>query len=236
MNIHPVIKIVNFLIVALLLARAQFLHLAAFLLGIALAYRYCSVSYKKVLSMLRRLRWFFVSIVILYFWYTPGDPLLDQTALAGWLPTIQGMAEGMTRITALILLVAAVQLLLQTTSRDQLTAAIFTLAWPLRWFGLQRDRLAVRIVLILDAMGRVQELVVDSRNTVAGGLKRKGSLSRIGHTTANLFQNVIDSAEKESCEVVQLEQIQRPPPIQWMIPVAIAASYSLVGFAAALLY
>jgi len=235
MTIHPVIKIVNFMIVALLLARAQFLHLAAFLLGIALAYRFCSVSYTIVLHMLRRLRWFFVSIVVLYFWYTPGDPLVDQATLAAWLPTAQGMAEGMMRISALILLVAAVQLLLQTTSRDQMTAAIFTLAWPLRWFGLQRDRLAVRIVLILDAMSRVQELVVDSRNSV-GGLKRKGSLSRIGHTTANLFQNVIDSAEQEPCEVVQVEQVRRPPLIQWMIPALIAASYSLLGSAAAFLY
>ncbi|HWQ94703.1 MAG TPA: hypothetical protein VN418_04275 [Gammaproteobacteria bacterium] len=57
-----------------------------------------------VWPLLRRARWLFLSLVILYFWFPPGRAVLPYYGM----PTVEDIEDGVFRIAALILLTLAV--------------------------------------------------------------------------------------------------------------------------------
>lgn len=145
--------------------------------------------------MLSRMRWLFLSLLIIYFWFTPGQPLLFSHG-----PTREGIEAGLLRISSLIILVGSVSLLLQTTARAQLIAAILWLALPLRWIGIKADRLAVRIVLTLETVVKAQHLMSQCVSTE----ERLSPIASIGNVASSLFQGIIARAEQTSCQTIEI--------------------------------
>ncbi|GEM_PF-513610 len=215
-RMHPVIKVVSFLIVALFLTRAQLHGIAVGLLMVLFFWLWGSrFELSPLWRMLRRMRWLFISILITYLWFTPGTPLLPF--LESFSPTREGVVDGGLRVAALMLIVAQVGVLLQTTSREELVTAIRWLAAPLRLFGFDRDRLALRLVLILESVEEIQLLLSLKMAEFSNGEKK--GVSRIAHAVAELFRAVVDRAETTPLRSVRLVDRERPPPYQWVFPV-----------------
>lgn len=101
----------------------------------------------QFLSILRRSRWLLLTMLILFSWLTPGTWIAGMPGVSK-----EGLllaAENMARLTIAI---ASVAILLKVLEPSALVAGLRTLLGPLSLLGNFRDRLAVRLVLTLDAV------------------------------------------------------------------------------------
>jgi len=230
---HPVIKIILFLIYAAAVAfGGATILLAGAVLVLALYLPGPRERLLLAVRMLRRMRWFFLSIALVYILFTPGRLLFSAWP---WGPTVEGLAGGGQRIASLVLIVFAVNLLLRTTLRPALISAILWCLMPLAWVGLPRERLAVRIALTLDAVDSVQviyrhrprddEPPADIRPT-----SLKARLWRIGATAQRLVVAVIEQAESAPAEAIEVPKPSNPPLGQWLYPLLLAALFAVINW------
>ena len=171
--------------------------------------------------MTLRLRWLLLAILMVYGWWTPGNDLLPL--MGAWSPSSEGIITGLLRIFSLLLIVAAVHLLLQLTSRSELLPAIMQAIRPVTTEAA-RARLAVRILLTLEAVTKVQPLVSEA-------LKQRPlkdyRLETLGLAARALYQSVLDRAEQSAGEVIDVPTPGMPPFWQWLIPVGLSAAVYL---------
>ncbi len=226
--IDPVIKIVSFLVFATAVTFGGALQqaLGAFLLLFShLGLPRSTLT--PALRMLRRMRWFFLSIAVVYLLFTPGRLLFTDWV---WGPTYEGIAEGAQRLTALVLLVLAVNLLLRTTERRDLISAILWCLWPLAWVGLPRERLAVRIALTLEAVEGVQVIYRQREVPKGGQVGLRARLASITRTAGRLLEEVLLMAETAPLQTLEVPRPRTPSPAQWLLPVLLAALFSAAGW------
>ena len=145
MKLHPAAQILTWcLLVAIMqfLAPEILLIAAGFVLLIALL-----LSPRKLMQLLRRTRWIMLSILLIYAYSTPGQPLLD--ALGMFSPSREGLSDGVLQLVRLLSALAGLAILLDRLHRQQLIAGLYTLFAPLRLIGVSRERVAVRLALTL---------------------------------------------------------------------------------------
>jgi len=152
---HAVIKIVCFLVFATAMVMGAKLVLLAGFILVASLYLFELVQgmptqLHNALKMLKRLRWLFLSILVVYLFFTPGILLLPDVL---WGPTQEGLIQGLVRIVVLVLIVAAVNVLIGSTGQAEFLSAVSWCLQPLSWLGLSHERLAVRISLTLATVG-----------------------------------------------------------------------------------
>jgi energy-coupling factor transport system permease protein len=168
--------------------------------------------------MVLRLRWLLLAILLVYGWWTPGTSLLPAIGL--WSPTTEGLVVGLFRILSLVLIVAAVHLLLQVTARSELLPAIMQLIRPVTTQA-GRERLAVRILLSVEAVTRVQSLVSD---TLKEHPLYNRKLSTLGVAAQVLYKAVLDRAAQTGEDIIDVIELQSPPLWQWLIPLALCTA------------
>ncbi|HEY0666299.1 MAG TPA: CbiQ family ECF transporter T component [Gallionella sp.] len=105
------------------------------------------LSRHKLVLLLRRTRWVMLSLLLIYAYSTPGHALLDGLGMLS--PTHEGITDGMLQLMRLLASLAALAMLLERLHRDQLISGLYALFTPLRWLGVSRERLAVRLALTL---------------------------------------------------------------------------------------
>lgn len=224
---HPVLRIVCFIVLSLFLALGDVGQLV--IAAIVVVMLYLTTEREKSLVglwlMLRRMRWFFLSIFLIYAWFTPGEPLISSMNTP-WLPTVSGVLEGGERLMALVLIIAAVHWLLLVTKRDQLISALYWLVAPVQLFGFSRQRFAVRLALTLNRVVDVQELV---SNSVQQAGVNKGNIKTYAAVTATIVEEVIHRAERSPCEHIEIDVSDRPALWQWGLPLFLIAAMLLVG-------
>lgn len=228
-RVHPVLRIVCFVILALFLAlgNAHQLLLSALLVSLLFAAAGMA-SFSGLGKTLWRMRWFLLSIVVIYAWMTPGAPLFEAGRYADWLPSVPGLLAGGQRLLALVLIVAAVHWLLFVTPQPRLVSALYWLAWPLGLLGISRRRLAVRVALTLERVVEVQALV--GRQVSRASLGR-GDIRGYAALSAALVQEVVTRAEQAPCVAVEITLGERPPWWQWLWPVSLAGVLLAAGAA-----
>jgi energy-coupling factor transporter transmembrane protein EcfT len=142
---HPAAQILTW---CLLVAILQFLALeilliaAGFVLLIALL-----LSAHKLMQLLRRTRWIMLSLLLIYAYTTPGQPLLD--GLGMFSPSREGLSDGVLQLIRLLSALAGLAILLDRLHRQHLIAGLYILFAPLRLIGVSRERVAVRLALTL---------------------------------------------------------------------------------------
>jgi energy-coupling factor transport system permease protein len=222
-EIHPLVRVVTVLlfIAGISLARPVFIVTGMILL--AGAYLYCGFpALGRLMSMLNRLRWLMLAILLVCGWWTPGVPVFPGHELLS--PTIEGMQLGIGRLLVLTTIVAAVHLLLQRTGREQLLAALMQLFAPVS-SRQGRERIAVRIVLSLEAVTRIQPLLQDA---VSGHSIMGSGLSGLGNAAADIYGSILDTADRIECDPITVVEAPRPPPWQWLIPLVLVAGIILL--------
>ncbi|MDH3561482.1 MAG: energy-coupling factor transporter transmembrane protein EcfT [Gammaproteobacteria bacterium] len=222
--LHPLVRIAGLLVFIAGMALAQPLVLMGGTFGLLLAYAMAGFPAPGgLLSMVVRLRWLLVAILLVYGWWTPGELLWP--ALGAVSPTLQGLGYGLARIFALLCIVSAVHFLLQVTERGQLVSALMQLGAP--FLGpLARERFAVRVLLTLEAVVPVQAIVSDAlqqKNQQQRGLSRL-----VFHANA-VYSSVLAQADKSAGAVIDVAEPDAPPAVQWLFPLLLAV---LIGFLA----
>lgn len=142
---HPAAQILTW---CLLVATMQGLALEAALIA-AGSMLLCAFAFSghKLWQLLRRTRWIILTLLLIYAYSTPGQPLLDALGVGS--PSREGVADGVSQLARLLAALAGLAILLDRLHRQQLIAGLYTLFAPLQWLGLSRERLAVRLALTL---------------------------------------------------------------------------------------
>lgn len=154
---HPLVKILCFLMLLLLISTAgSTLLFCGLVLAVIVSY------YLKIDAfphMVRRMRWLFLSIFIIYAFGTPGE-LLPQFPVS-FAPTFEGINLGWLQVEKLLLALAALALLVTRTSKEHLMLGLYMLLSPLKLAGLNVERFAARLMLTLNY---VEELAAEDKS------------------------------------------------------------------------
>ena len=192
--------------------------LIAGVLLLALLYLFLGTSSLKAsLLMLKRLRWLFMAILIIYGWWSPGERLWP--AAGNWSPTLVGLQFGLLRVLILMTIVAAVQLLILNTRREILLPAIMQLIYPITTRAL-RERFAVRTLLAIEYVPRVQTMAADIHAQQSDTTHRLG---RLANSSRQLYQNVLQQAELAGNDSIEISELTAPVWWQWLLPATMIA-------------
>ncbi|HET9679241.1 MAG TPA: hypothetical protein VFP95_01625, partial [Gammaproteobacteria bacterium] len=157
-----------------------------------------------------------------YLGFTPGAPIIDGI---NWLPTQAGVQLAVQRCTVLIFMVFAVYLLLQSTPRLQLAAALTQLMKVLRPLGLKPDRFARRLAAALDAVPGMQAMVSNARRDNNKRQSRRDML-----TTAAGLINAVEIAAQHEAVMPELPELPRLPVWQLLLPMGLLVIGSVALF------
>ena len=142
---HPAVLI---LLWACLVITIQSLQVTELLLAglplLAVAY---TLSATRLITLLRRTRWIMLSLLLIYAYATLGVAV--WAALAQFSPTHEGLINGLLQLCRLAFTLASLAILLSLLAQQQLICGLYVLTYPLRYVGLPRERLAVRLALTL---------------------------------------------------------------------------------------
>ncbi len=105
------------------------------------------LSATRLLALLRRTFWIMLSLLLIYGYTTPGAAVWP--VLAQFSPTHEGLTDGLLQMSRLAFMLAGLSLLLRLLPQPQLICGLYTLGYSLRYAGLSRERVAVRLALTL---------------------------------------------------------------------------------------
>lgn len=150
---QPAAQILSLALLTLLLSRAQLSGLI-FASGPLMWLMFTYTDHvTAIFRLISRLRWFFLSILILYAWFTPathqGEGLFSE---------YPGLLLGIERVLALVIIVSYAGMMLLLSSRDDIITGIYVLLAPLKRVGLEPERLAVRLGLVLAYVPRFEQM------------------------------------------------------------------------------
>lgn len=142
---HPAVLILLWvcLVITIQALQATKLVLAGLPL-LAVAY---ALSATCLIILLRCTRWIMLSLLLIYAYATPC--VAEWASLAQFSPTHKGLTNGLLQLCRLAFTLASLAILLNLLPRQQLISGLYVLTYPLRYFGLSRERLAVRLALTL---------------------------------------------------------------------------------------
>jgi hypothetical protein len=115
------------------------------------------------IDYVRRARWLLLTLWLILAYNTPGDAFHD----IAWAPTYQGMAEANLQAVRLIVMLGCLAWLFSRLGRDGLVSAMWGVAKPLQRFGLDAQRVVVRLSLVLANL-QVPQQKGDWRKMLAG--------------------------------------------------------------------
>ena len=205
----PVIRILTFLVVAAGAASGRTAAVFAAAALVAAGLIAARPAPRPVLRPLLRLKWVALALAIFYAWGSPGHLLLPT--LGGWSPTVEGLTEAAIRLTGLASVAVGAGLLMETTATASLVAAIAWLATPLQGLGLERDRLALRLVLVMEWATALRQRPLPTV-TATGRVARAAELA-IAH-----LRETLAWAETGPATPWTLPATDWPPLRQWGWP------------------
>lgn len=165
---HPAVQILIWVLLALMVQHLQPIVLMAFtVILFSLALALCS---KQILGLVRRTRWILISLLLIYAYTTPGTALWFRLGIVS--PTREGLLDGSLQLGRLLSVLSGLAILLELLPQPQLVSGLYSLAYPLRWFGLSRERLAVRLALTLEyAESAMRDTASDWRSTIRDAMQ-----------------------------------------------------------------
>jgi len=219
---HPVIRFISLILFCLFISGSSVPMLITGFSLVCAFYVMTSIKYwfdAKI--FLTRMRWFFLSIIIMYFWFTPGDTLFGIQS--EWVPTLSGIELGLTRVFSLVTIILAVNLFLKTTAKTDMMSALIWLSSPLRLVGgfqsvnFQllnfQQRFAVRMILTMEAVTQVQALC---HSLSQEQKKTRNPFVKITTVVTQVYQQVVSKAQSVPCENIELPALTSPPLYQWV--------------------
>lgn len=214
---HPVIRISIFLIFTFFIIQVKpvQLLLAGFILfsaSLFLDKKYVTMMW----TMVWRLKWFYISIFVLFSLFTPNDITITSTASAYILGNVNsGYYFSLIKITALILIVMSVIVLVVSIPRHELIASLILLSKPLTVIGFPSERFAVRLYLIIDFVETLPSVVSFGSQESPAKMNFKSKIKHIVSSLHLVVNEVYNLAENSECKKIQYDKINLPHIYQW---------------------
>jgi energy-coupling factor transport system permease protein len=226
---HPVIRVFSVIVALVFLATPVWdvvLFVLIFSLGL-LVFRGRQLL-RSSLKMLWRLKWLYLSIFIVYGWFTPGEAVVTLELIsASYLPTVDGLQAGALRVAVLIAIVSMVSSLLQTIEKEKLVSAIIWLTLPLKTIGLDTRRFALLLVLTLDKV-LVSETTM--RECLQDNKQQTGLMSTASTVIVRAVVKVEKVAGQGQAVEISLDEVTSPPLWQWFLPLMLAIVLYILSY------
>jgi hypothetical protein len=209
--LHPIIQLACFIILLIGLTVATPMII---IIGLPLFFWLVNLygNLATALTLLKRLRWLLLSLLILNLWF--------HSAEFTWIPSLAGIDLALLRVAILIILVLAAHLLVTVTSTANLIAAIQWWLQPLTWLGLATDRLAIRLILVIDTIQMVQQFYTTP--TTNSDTNSNSIIDHISNQATQLFLQVFQHAESAPLRTLAIPILLPPPLWQWSYPLLLA--------------
>jgi energy-coupling factor transport system permease protein len=182
-------RILSLALLTLIVNNQGWSGLLLFLLPLSALYIKFPQHGRQILLLARKLRWFFLSIVILYFWFYPGIDLLPL--LGRFSPSVEGVNQAALRISSLLLVISYSGFLLLLTPRDDLVSGIQILLSPLRFVGIDSHRIALRLGLVLSIVPQMSQ-----QQHLSGEKKNINSVTAVIDRAAEMIKSASEQANK----------------------------------------
>lgn len=147
------------MLLAALLPIASLKALAALLVCLLVLIARSDLPVQAWIRGLFRLKWLFISIVILYCWYTPG-PSPSSPSIFPFpinMPSYLGIEISLQRSAVLAVLFGAVMLCLNPMKPEQVVVGLRWLLTPLALLGLPVDLFCSRLAGTLNSVSSLQD-------------------------------------------------------------------------------
>ena len=212
--VNSAARLLTLVLLTLLLNKQAWSGLFLFIIPLVyLFYKYPAPAMKAV-SLARRLRWFYLSIIVLYFWFYPGIELFPW--MGRFSPVLEGMNVAGLRVTSLLIIISYSVLFISLTPRGEIISAIQFFLGPLNYLGINSDRFSLRLGLVLSMVTEMTE----TQNRVVHKEKSE-SLSEILDRAA-VMVNQADNLEFENpVREVMATEMQRPRLLDIIIPLSL---------------
>lgn len=159
--LHPAVFVTAGFIFVLALQNLEGNALFLGVLGAgAMAVRF---ALRKWWAVLRRMRFVFLALLILFAWQTPGTLLFP--ALGAFSPTLDGAILALDPALRLVGATAVVATLLTSIAIDDWVSSLYVLTRPFTPLGISPERFAVRLRLVL---AYAAEENIDWRESLVG--------------------------------------------------------------------
>lgn len=233
---HPAIKLLSLVLISLFVTQGNWLTLIVTGVLILPFYLIRPDLWTSAFRMLNKLKWFFLSILLVYIIFTPAlsQPFSHQYFITLLLPAT-------FRISVLVLILFSVNLFIQTTSKEQILTSLLWLLSPLKLIHIDIERMALRAVLTLDyietlnyqmSQYKQQNLAVSRVNPDLQGVgvnsllslykQKKNAFFHLIKHSGIILREIIIEADSTSGQIYQIEPIQAPLLVHYLIPVMIA--------------
>mgnify|MGYP006206119517 FL=1 len=141
---HPLVKLVGILCALLLINKYNFdfnLFLLFFIVAISFFIKF------SIPKLIIRLKFFLIITFLLYVFNTPGEYVFLWPYLS---PSYEGLLLGSTQIMRLINSVAIITMMISLMTYQTLIETFYLIFKPLKRFGIDAKRFAVRLYLTME--------------------------------------------------------------------------------------
>lgn len=180
-----------------------------------------SPALPELFRTLWRLRFFYLALLVLYGWFSPGSLLVP--ALGPLSPSLAGLVGALRYIAVLMVVTLVVQLLLACCGRESLAAALCWWLRPLRPLGLEPERIALRLILVATVLPRLRLLAAEHGEPERGPWWR-----RIAGRVMGVFERALAEAESVPPPRLLLPVLSVPGPGQWLLAAMLVAVLIMV--------
>jgi energy-coupling factor transporter transmembrane protein EcfT len=145
LKINVITQLLLFFILAILVNQTH-LHVLMYIAAM-LALALIAIKNKQFLRAIKRLKWFFLVLIIIFAFNTPGEHMMLPALLIS--PTYEGLIAGCTQALRIVVMLASLSLVLACNTRQQLISGFYFICSPLKYLGLEVERFAARLWLTL---------------------------------------------------------------------------------------
>ena len=214
---HPLISIISFIVCAISLSLSITIHASLVtILVCSLVLFSIDNGWQRWFHLVRRLRWFWISLAVLYIGFTPGVAIWPALF---WSPTYEGVTQGSLRILILLDIFTLVFILHSKNTRQRVVAGLHALCWPLQFKTGLRDKLVKRLILTFEYVERIPEIYHQVKQSINPEMSR---VNKIVYVLRNMIHNTANGQESDS---VTFQYLPYPHWYEWSYPFMIATLY-----------
>jgi energy-coupling factor transport system permease protein len=221
---HPLIRFVCFLVIVFFLSLSDtsslLISIPAVITAWLLSRRLPSA---KIWRLLWRLRWLYLSIFVLYGYFTPGQVVINSDL--NWFPSTEGLNIALIKMALLIAIVLWADVWFGRLSRDQWVQGIYDFLRPFSWRGFNRERFVLRLLLTMEELQTLQMQSERAEKNDAGTVKQ-----RLKNTATAVKARFLHAVNDQSAPTA-IEFELAPPPrwYEWLWPIGLALVFLLAS-------
>lgn len=144
-KINIITQLLGFFVLAIIV---NYMNISALLIFFAALLAAVLFSHQShFLRSVKRFKWFFLVMMLLFAFNTPGEHLTAWPFALS--PTYEGLLAGGTQTLRICVMLAALSLIVAANTRQQLISGFYFIFSPLKYLGLKVERFAARLWLTL---------------------------------------------------------------------------------------